>query len=272
MPRWIYKGKMISGSHSRASEISYNGNKSGLDSGNVQDAIDEHVLKTDSKIGDIRSLTTISKGSLVEAVNEQSERLNENKAICSDEYDPKKPYVVGKYCIHDNKMQKCKTATAGTPEVPEEFDQTKWDVVSIAGELSEQNENFGGLTFSQDADGNWGYKVGGADPVIPFKQKQSIEVRVNYYIPQDSGGYHLSYSIPEGKDGYMVFWQDYVSTKSESICSVSGAKLISNKDGIYNMQYDRQAMQIYSFTGGTTIKISRGGYSSPSGVYVIIIY
>ena len=28
----------------------------------------------------------------------------------------------------------------------------------------------GGLTFAQDADGNWGYKVGGADPVIPFKK------------------------------------------------------------------------------------------------------
>lgn len=27
----------------------------------------------------------------------------------------------------------------------------------------------GDLTFAQDADGNWGYKVGGADPVIPFK-------------------------------------------------------------------------------------------------------
>ena len=35
---------------------------------------------------------------------------------------------------------------------------------------SEQNKNFGNLTFAQDADGNWGYKVGGADPVIPFKQ------------------------------------------------------------------------------------------------------
>ena len=34
----------------------------------------------------------------------------------------------------------------------------------------EQNKNFGNLTFAQDADGNWGYKVGGADPVIPFKQ------------------------------------------------------------------------------------------------------
>lgn len=27
-----------------------------------------------------------------------------------------------------------------------------------------------GLTFGQDTSGNWGYKIGGADPVIPFKR------------------------------------------------------------------------------------------------------
>lgn len=151
-------------------------------------------------------------------------------------------------------------------------DKVKRNFEKIDTAIAEQNKNFGNLTFAQDADGNWGYKVGGADPVIPFKQKQSIEVRTNYYSPQGSGGYHLSYKIPNGKDGYLILWQDYVSTKSESICSVSGATRISNRDGIYNMQYDRQAMQIYSFTGGTTIGISRGGYTEPSGVYVIILY
>lgn len=30
------------------------------------------------------------------------------------------------------------------------------------------NSSLGGLSFTQDADGNWGYKVG-ADAVIPFK-------------------------------------------------------------------------------------------------------
>lgn len=69
------------------------------------------------------------------AINEQKHL----KDLCGDEYDPKNSYAAGEYCIHDNKMQKCKTATAGTAEVPEEFDQTKWDVVTIAGELREQN-------------------------------------------------------------------------------------------------------------------------------------
>ena len=35
----------------------------------------------------------------------------------------------------------------------------------------------GGLTFTQDADGNWGYKVTGADTVTPFKQEmKSVSV------------------------------------------------------------------------------------------------
>ena len=45
---------------------------------------------------------------------------------------------------------------------------------NIQEQFSEQNANFGGLTFAKDASGAWGYKVGGADPVIPFKQKQSL--------------------------------------------------------------------------------------------------
>ena len=32
------------------------------------------------------------------------------------------------------------------------------------------SRDLGGLAFAQDADGNWGYKAGGADTVIPFKQ------------------------------------------------------------------------------------------------------
>lgn len=31
------------------------------------------------------------------------------------------------------------------------------------------NRDLGGLSFGQDADGNWGYKIGGADTVTPFK-------------------------------------------------------------------------------------------------------
>ena len=34
------------------------------------------------------------------------------------------------------------------------------------------NSDLGGLSFGQDADGSWGYRIGGADPVIPFKSSK----------------------------------------------------------------------------------------------------
>lgn len=36
------------------------------------------------------------------------------------------------------------------------------------------NRDLGGLAFAQDADGNWGYKAGGADTVTPFKTEPFV--------------------------------------------------------------------------------------------------
>lgn len=38
--------------------------------------------------------------------------------------------------------------------------------------INELNRDLGGLSFGQDADGSWGYRIGGADPVIPFKSSK----------------------------------------------------------------------------------------------------
>ena len=45
-------------------------------------------------------------------------------------------------------------------------------------EIDGLSRDLGGLVFAQDADGNWGYKAGGADTVIPFKNGQAIKVTV----------------------------------------------------------------------------------------------
>ena len=37
------------------------------------------------------------------------------------------------------------------------------------GTINNLRRDLGGLSFGQDADGNWGYKIGGADTVTPFK-------------------------------------------------------------------------------------------------------
>lgn len=42
---------------------------------------------------------------------------------------------------------------------------------AVADAYSALNNSLGGLTFEQDAEGNWGYKPAGADTVSPFKNK-----------------------------------------------------------------------------------------------------
>ena len=78
---------------------------------------------------------------------------------------------------------------------------------AVSGALS-------GLTFGQDSNGKWGYKIGGADPVIPFSSgggayafllwrtnQTSADSRVPMFIGQDpSGDIHVS-SI----DGTITF-------------------------------------------------------------------
>ena len=41
----------------------------------------------------------------------------------------------------------------------------------------------GGLSFGQDADGNWGYKAGGADTVTPFKGDPDFDYEHGISIP-----------------------------------------------------------------------------------------
>ena len=78
---------------------------------------------------------------------------------------PDQKYVIGDIVIYDNKTWRFKV-----DHEPGEWDESQVERTNILAVIAEQNKNFGNLTFAQDADGNWGYKVGGADPVIPFKQ------------------------------------------------------------------------------------------------------
>lgn len=46
--------------------------------------------------------------------------------------------------------------------------------------INELNRDLGGLSFGQDADGNWGYKAGGADTVVPFKNSKFVTGGFNF--------------------------------------------------------------------------------------------
>jgi len=48
--------------------------------------------------------------------------------------------------------------------------------------VKELNSNLGSLSFAQSTDGKWGYKVAGADPVIPFKTYEGYTLPTLYLL------------------------------------------------------------------------------------------
>ena len=89
-----------------------------------------------NQIGALSNLTTSKKSNLVDAINE---------------VNAKEPDVL---------------------DTMEEID-TNTDAGKVAGALAvkELSSDLGGLSFGQDAEGNWGYKPSGADAVIPFSSQ-----------------------------------------------------------------------------------------------------
>ena len=50
------------------------------------------------------------------------------------------------------------------------------------------NSDLGGLSFGQDAEGNWGYKPSGADAVIPFKGDWELVLKITFGAAANNGG------------------------------------------------------------------------------------
>lgn len=104
-------------------------------------------------------------------MNETNAAVNQVYDDMGDEFNPEVDYAVGDYAIRNNKVWKFTTAhPAGA------WDESHVKATKILSEARELNENFGGLTFAQNASGAWGYKVGGAGSVIPFKSLDIVYV------------------------------------------------------------------------------------------------
>ena len=68
-------------------------------------------------------------------------------------------------------------------EITKKINSTDEGLTNQGKKIEDLTTNMSGLTFGQDANGKWGYRVGGADPVIPFntgdKLKESRVVNGN---------------------------------------------------------------------------------------------
>lgn len=67
--------------------------------------------------------------------------------------------------------------------------------------ISAVNNDLGGLSFAQDAEGNWGYKPSGADTVIPFKSLSASKILftsgVNFKVTNNTDVY-LDFKVAKG--------------------------------------------------------------------------
>lgn len=106
-------------------------------------------------------------------MNETNAAVNQAYDDMGDEFNPKVDYAVGDYTIHNNKVWKFTTAhPAGA------WDESHVKATKILSEAHELNENFGGLSFGVDGDGNYGYYVADGS-LVPFSTVKNSTILLN---------------------------------------------------------------------------------------------
>lgn len=98
---------------------------------------------------------------------------------------------------------------------------------------NELSNNLGGLSFGQDSDGNWGFKIGGADPVVPFKGEPDFDYEHNISIP---------YIVVAGNPNVLHYYT------------------MTEKDAEYSY------LALFAVTAGSVVSIELSGASGPSFV------
>lgn len=115
---------------------------------------------------------------------------------------------------------------------------TQQNTIAGALALKKVNSNLGGLVFAQDASGNWGYKIGGADPVVPFKGEPGFDYEHNISIPYVVAGGNpnvLHYYTMTKKDAEYSYLALFAVTAgsvvSIELSNASGSSFVYNKPG-----------------------------------------
>lgn len=100
------------------------------------------------------------------------------------------------------------------------------------------NRDLAGLSFGQDADGNWGYKTGGADTVIPFKGYPDFDYEHGISIPYVVAAgnpnvlHYYTMTAEDAAYSYLaLFAVTAGSVVSIELSGVSGPSIVCNKPG-----------------------------------------
>ena len=68
---------------------------------------------------------------------------------------------------------------------------------SIAASAKAVGNSFGGLSFGQNAEGKWGYKVGASTEIIPFKGDITLLPTIEFKHQNSNGYFWLFYDVTE---------------------------------------------------------------------------
>lgn len=105
-------------------------------------------------------------------------------------------------------------------------------------EIDALSRDLGGLSFGQDADGNWGYKTGGADTVIPFKGDPDFDYEHGISIPYVVAAgnpnvlHYYTMTAEDAAYSYLaLFAVTAGSVVSIELSGVSGPSIVCNKPG-----------------------------------------
>ena len=105
-------------------------------------------------------------------------------------------------------------------------------------EIDAISRDLAGLSFGQDADGNWGYKTGGADTVIPFKGYPDFDYEHGISIPYVVAAgnpnvlHYYTMTAEDAAYSYLaLFAVTAGSVVSIELSGVSGPSIVCNKPG-----------------------------------------
>lgn len=126
------------------------------------------------------------------------------------------------------------------------------------------NSDLGGLSFGQDAEGNWGYKPEGADAVIPFKSIPRTLVGKQSGTCNANAWGSITKEIIPTSNTMMVVCSDYQSSQYEfSVTNGTYEPVLLNNDSRQNR------INIYrlAVTKGVSVTITYDFYRPTYGGY-----
>lgn len=136
------------------------------------------------------------------------------------------------------------------------YDGSVYNIIEDAS-VTTINSNLGGLTFAQSTNGKWGYKVAGADPVIPFKSYYDLGVGTSFNVTTYQG--YQNFTVDN-----FICQPSNISNRSARIGDLSGVEY-GTCSGVMNKTYTSSSgilSAYYTVSGGFTYDHQNNSYTT----------